>query len=263
MVGVGSRGQAIPRIEGNSIYGNHIGIGTREPSSPHVKGNHIFGNVFGIAISPMSTFEPYAADKEVIIENNLIINNLQRGISITSFNLSKVIILNNTIDSNNQRAWDQGGGVIFGWPHEGKFTAILENNIITNNRNFGIGNYTGTELYQISGATIINNYNNVWNNDKDYGGCDLSDPENVEKCLQAGDKDISQDPLFVSVDSIKNGNYFLSQQDAGQDFNSPSVDAGSKIATGLGLGSYTTRTDKAGDSGIVDMGYHYPETHLP
>ena len=250
MVGVGSRGGAMPRIEGNSIYGNHIGVGTREPASPHVKGNQIFANVFGIAIGPLSTFEPYAG-KDIVIENNLIINNLQRGISITSFNLSKVIILNNTIDSNNQRAWEEGGGVLFGWPQAGRFTAIMENNIITNNRIFGIGNYTGTELFPASGATMINNYNNVWNNDKDYEGCD------------PGDKDFSQDPLFVSVDSIKNGNYFLSQQDSGQDFNSPSVDAGSKVAAGLGLGSYTTRTDKAGDTGIVDMGYHYPEAHLP
>ena len=127
----------------------------------------------------------------------------------------------------------------------------MENNIITNNRIFGVGNYTGSELFPASGATIINNYKNVWNNDKEYEGC------------ERGDKDFSQDPLFVSVDSIKNGNYFLSQQDSGQDFNSPSVDAGSKVAAGLGLGSYTTRTDKAGDTGIVDMGYHYPEAPLP
>jgi hypothetical protein len=262
IVGVGSRGGAMPRIEGNSIYGNHIGVGAREPASPHVKGNQIFANVFGIAISPLSTFESYAG-KDILIENNLIINNLQRGISITSFNLSKVIILNNTIDSNNQRAWEEGGGVLFGWPQAGRFTAIMENNIITNNRIVGIGNYTGTELFPASGATIINNYNNVWNNDKNYGGCDPGDAENAEKCLQAGDKDFSQDPLFVSVDSIKNGNYFLSQRDSGQDFNSPSVDAASKDAAGLGLGSYTTRTDKAGDTGIVDMGYHYPEAPLP
>jgi nitrous oxidase accessory protein NosD len=263
IVGVGARGQATPRIEGNSIYGNHIGVGSREPASPYVKGNHIFDNVFGVAISPLSTFEAYAADKDIVIENNLIINNRRRGISITSFNLTKVIILNNTVDSNNQMAWREGGGVLFGWPQAGRFTAILENNIITNNRNVGVGNYTGTELFPVSGATILNNYNNVWNNDKDYGGCDPSDPENAGKCLQPGDKAISQDPLFVSVDSIKNGNYFLSQGNSGQDVNSPSVDAGSKIAAGLGLGSYSTRTDKAGDTGRVDMGYHYPEANLP
>jgi hypothetical protein len=240
---VGSRGGGKPRIEGNLIYGNHVGVGAREPASPHVKGNQIFDNVFGIAISPLSTMEVFAGE-DIVIENNLIINNLKRGISITSFNLSKVMIFNNTIDSNNQRAWEQGGGVLFGWPHAGRFTAIMENNIIT-------GNYSGTELFPVSGATIINNYNNVWNNDKDYEGCD------------PGDKDFSQDPLFVSVDSIKNGNYFLSQQDSGQEFNSPSVDAGSKVAAGLGLESSTTRTDKAGDTGIVDMGYHYTEAFLP
>jgi nitrous oxidase accessory protein NosD len=267
IVGVGTRGQSTPRIEGNSIYGNHIGVGSREPASPHIKGNQIFDNVFGIAISPLSTFEAYAADKDIVIENNLIINNLERGISITSFNLSKVIIVNNTIDSNNQQKKNQGGGVLFGWPKAGRFTAIMENNIITNNRIFGIGNYTGTELTPFSGATIINNYNNVWNNDQDYGGCDpggdAEAPGYAETCLQPGDNDFSLDPLFVSVDSIKNGNYFLSQQDSGQDSNSPSVDAGNKDAAGLGLGSYTTRTDKAGDTGIVDMGYHYTENHLP
>jgi len=263
MVGVGTRGQATPLIEGNSIYENIIGVGSREPASPHVKGNQIFDNWFGIAISPLSTFEAYAADKDIVIENNLIINNVGRGISVTSFNLTKVIILNNTVDSNNKLAWRQGGGVLFGFPQAGKFTAILENNIITNNGTVGIGNYTGTKLFPDPGATIINNYNNVWNNDKDYGGCDPGDEENAGKCLPAGDKDISQDPLFVSVDSIKNGNYFLSQRDSGQDFDSPSVNAGSKVAAGLGLGSYATRTDKAGDTGKVDMGYHYPEASLP
>jgi hypothetical protein len=37
------------------------------------------------------------------------------------------------------------------------------------------------------------------------------------------------------------------------------VDAGSDTAAKLGLQNKTTRTDKRGDSGIVDMGYHYPK----
>ena len=247
MVGLGSRGQATPRIEGNFIYGNRIGIGTREAASPQVKGNQIFANENGIIISPLATIKKFKG-KDIVIENNLIINNLMRGIFITYTNLNKVIISNNTIDSNNQLARTDGlgGGVVFGWPQPATFTAVVENNIITNNKSYGIINYTGPELFPAPGASIINNYNNVWNNDKDYEGC------------EQGNKDISRDPLFVAVDSVKNGNYFLSQKDSGQDFNSPSVDAGSKVAAGLGLGSYTTRTDKAGDTGIVDMGYHYP-----
>ena len=246
MSGIGARGQATPLIEGNTIYGNFNGIGCREAASPHIEGNQIFANSTGIVISPLSFIKKFAS-QDIVIKNNLIINNLHRGVAIGSSSISKVIISNNTIDSNNhQGRIIGGGGVVFGWPQIGTFTATLNNNIITNNKIGGIVNYTGTELFPGPGATVINNYNDVWNNGKDYLGCD------------PGEKDFSQDPLFVAVDSVKNGNYFLSQQDAGQDRNSPSVDAGSKDATLVGLGKDTTRTDKAGDSGIVDMGYHYP-----
>ena len=41
--------------------------------------------------------------------------------------------------------------------------------------------------------------------------------------------------------------------------DSPCVDAGSDTAVNLGVDHHTTRTDKLGDEGIVDMGYHYCE----
>ena len=248
IVGIGSRGLAAPVIEGNYIYGNHIGVGCREVAFPHIKGNHIFDNVSGIAISPISTIKRFAGE-DIIIKNNLIFNNHQCGVSITSLNLSKVIISNNTIDSNNHQYAhkDRGGGLVFGWPYPGSFTAVVDNNIVTNNVIGGIVNHTGTEDFPARGAIIINNHNNVWNNTKDYVG------------LTNGDKDFSQDPQFISVASEKNGSYFLSQQTSGQDSNSPCVDAGSNTATKLGLGNSTTRTDKKGDSGIVDIGYHYPK----
>lgn len=46
---------------------------------------------------------------------------------------------------------------------------------------------------------------------------------------------------------------FLSQLGAGQPTQSPCVDAG-----GPGVGSGSTRTDLEVDSGVLDMGYHYP-----
>jgi hypothetical protein len=52
--------------------------------------------------------------------------------------------------------------------------------------------------------------------------------------------------------------YLLSQTEAGQEEDSPCVDAGSDLAINLGLNRYTTRTDRIFDKGIVDMGYHYP-----
>lgn len=252
IVGIGSRGLSAPRIEGNYIFGNHIGVGCREVASPHIEGNHIFDNVCGITISPASTVRRFAGE-DIIIKNNLVFNNHQCGVSITSFNLSKVIISNNTVDSNNHQyaERDRSGGIVLGYPYPAKFTAIVENNIVTNNKISGIVNYVGTELFPEPGATIINNHNNVWNNEDEYVGC------------APGDKDFSKDPLFVSLPSEENGNYHLSQQASMQVLDSPCVDAGSDTAAKLGLGNRTTRIDKVGDTGTVDVGYHYPKSFIP
>ncbi|MDY6951682.1 MAG: right-handed parallel beta-helix repeat-containing protein, partial [Thermodesulfobacteriota bacterium] len=219
VVGVGSRGLAAPRIEGNYIHENRIGIGVRAVASPQIKANHIFENHFGITVSPVSTVKRFAGD-DIVIENNLIFRNHQGGISITSFNLSKVIISNNTIDSNNHEAakTERAGGLIFGYPFHAMFTALVENNIITNNKRGGLVNFTGTNVFPSSGAWVINNFNNLWNNGEDYVGC------------APGDKDICGDPLFVSVPTEKNGDYYLSQQAAGEPADSPCVDAGNDAA---------------------------------
>jgi hypothetical protein len=71
----------------------------------------------------------------------------------------------------------------------------------------------------------------------------------------AGEGNIDADPLFVGGFL---GDYYLSQTAAGQPVDSPCVDAGSDTAENLGLDTRTTRTDQVGDTGIVDMGYHYP-----
>jgi hypothetical protein len=250
IVGVGSRGLSQPRIEANFIFANHIGIGAREVASPYIEGNHIYDNVCGITISPISTVKRFAGD-DITIKNNLIFNNEQCGISVTSFNLSKLIISNNTIDSNNQKygETDRGGGVILGYPFPGDFTAVVENNIVTNNKTGGIVKYTGTDLFQAPGTTVMNNFNNVWNNGEEYLGA------------TTGDKGFSKDPLFVTLPAEKNGNYYLSQR-PNQDKESPCVDAGSSTAANVGLKDKTTRVDKVEDTGVVDLGYHYPKEVL-
>jgi len=73
--------------------------------------------------------------------------------------------------------------------------------------------------------------------------------------VSGGTGNISADPLFVSGSL---GNYYLSQVPAGNSRNSPCVDSGSNIAEYLGMDGLTTRIDNTSDSGIVDMGYHYP-----
>jgi hypothetical protein len=121
----------------------------------------------------------------------------------------------------------------------------VENNIVTNNKLNGIENNVGTELFPAPGATLITKNNNVWNNEEDYAGC------------SSGDKDFSKDPMFVPVAQERKGNFCLSQRASGQDSESPCVDAGSSAAANLGLQRSTTRTDNAGDTGMVDIGYHY------
>ncbi|UCF44472.1 MAG: hypothetical protein JSV99_06070, partial [Planctomycetota bacterium] len=71
----------------------------------------------------------------------------------------------------------------------------------------------------------------------------------------AGSGNIHSDPCFVSGPL---GDYYLSQVAAGQEIQSPCVDAGSDLAANLGMWIHTTRTDEVGDEGMVDMGYHYP-----
>jgi hypothetical protein len=65
------------------------------------------------------------------------------------------------------------------------------------------------------------------------------------------------DPLFVSGPL---GDYYLSCRAAGQDADSPCIDAGSTSASAAGVGNLTTRTDGAFDTGVVDIGYHYSAT---
>jgi len=77
-------------------------------------------------------------------------------------------------------------------------------------------------------------------------------------CIQGGyvgEANIWDDPLFVSGPL---GDYYLSCEAAGQGENSPCIDAGSDTAEALGLDELTTRTDCGPDTGVVDMGYHYP-----
>jgi len=60
---------------------------------------------------------------------------------------------------------------------------------------------------------------------------------------------IDDDPCFTH-------GYYLSQIKAGQDINSPCVDAGDPN-TALYPSKYTTRTDGYSDVDVIDMGYHY------
>jgi|GEM_PF-1227252 len=63
------------------------------------------------------------------------------------------------------------------------------------------------------------------------------------------------DPRFVDAVS---GDFHLQQIAAGQLVDSNCVNAGGDLAASLGLFMYSTSTLGASDTGIVDLGYHYP-----
>jgi len=269
-VGIGSRGLSSPIIENNEIYGNHVGIGAREVAAPYISGNHIHDNVNGISISPISLVRGFAGN-DIEIFNNLIFSNHQAGISATAFNMSKIFIKSNTIAFNNllYQSPERGGGLTLGFPLPGGFTAVVENNIITGNKVAEIVNYTGPEDFKEEGASVHTAHNNVWNEE-----------EKIEFIgLLPSEGDLSAPPLFTSIEpyrngdfflqygsslnilpleSYRNGDFFLSQRSAGQEENSPCIDAGNTSAEELSLDDLTTATQKRIDRGIVDIGYHYP-----
>ncbi len=70
-----------------------------------------------------------------------------------------------------------------------------------------------------------------------------------------GEGNIDKRPRFTTGPL---GDFYLSHKKAGQDRNSPCINAGLGIAKELGLKKTTTRTDGKKDKKAVDMGYHYP-----
>jgi len=103
----------------------------------------------------------------------------------------------------------------------------------------------------------------VWGDQMSLSSCIIwfnADPEIIcsqanYSCIQGGypgSGNVNSEPLFVSPPL---DNWCLSQTAAGQLHQSPCVDAGNPASP---LISGTTRTDGAQDTGVVDMGWHYP-----
>ncbi len=198
VVGIGCRGKAAPLIENNNIYDNHIGVGVREVAAPKIYGNRIYENTDGVVIGPLSTVKSFPF-KEIKIHGNLIVRNGHLGISLTSFNKSKVIVTNNTIDSNNGSGRRlRAGGVVIGYPQPASFAVVLERNIISNNKAGGIVNYLGPEDFQAKGADLTNDFNIVWHNVVDYMDCNR------------GPHDKSIDPRFFST-SLKDDQGYIAE----------------------------------------------------
>ncbi len=170
------------------------------------------------------------------------------GLFVTSF--ATPFIINNTITGNY--AFLYGGGIICGYDSH----AEISNSILWGNEAV-----SGQEIYVDDWAELTVSYSDVEGGQAAAFVSQYGD-------LYWGSGNIEADPLFVAG---PRGDYYLSQVAAGQQQDSPCVDAGSdpaaKICFTTGeettcLDSMTTRTDLGADSGPADLGRHYSSEAL-
>jgi len=184
-----------------------------------------------------------------VIENCEIVNNYAPddwggGIYIYG-GVAMNLEIKNCLISGNVGEW---GGGIFG--ENADFS--LSNLTITNNdAPVGGGLVSWGSIFYLTDCIIRNNGTDPLD---EADGSIFITYSDVEGGWE-GEGNIDEDPLFATGPW---GSYYLSQTAAGQSQQSPCVNAGSDMASNLGMNDKTTRTDNLPDTGVVDMGYHYP-----
>jgi parallel beta-helix repeat protein len=177
--------------------------------------------------------------------NNLIYGNVSSGVLISgdATGSPNAQVLNNTIFGNGNRGLLIGGSNLKP-PSQG---ATVLRNIFQANATVGL------QVNELSLPGHVGDYN-------------LS-ADAYGALTPIGMHDVLADPLLVNpagMDGILGGDgaadddFHLNQRLAGQDRNSPAVDTGGIDVESAGLYGTTTRTDSVADSGVVDLGFHYP-----
>ncbi len=177
------------------------------------------------------------------------------GISFfgASATVTNCLIAQNEARENFDDQQPVGGGIKF---HSS--SVLLTNITIADNFVNGVGE--GGGLYIEDSAPVLTNVI-VYGNTAPVGdgmyitgtGVPLVTYSDIQDGYE-GEGNIDADPLFTTGSE---GDYYLSQVEAGQVADSPCVNAGSTWAIVLGMNSSWTRTDEVPDSGQVDLGYHY------
>ena len=235
-----------PTIENNTIEANSAddggGIHCDYRSWPTITNNTITGNSAdnggGICSGGYGSCP--------IIENNIISRNsayLGGGICVQFY--SYLSSYNNIVSCNSAHM----GGGIYHAPKNQNDTIrhrsavvgtvrfdIRNNTIVLNSADAGGGLYGGARM------SIIDSI--IWDNGDDVYGC-LTMYCCIENSHSAALGDIHDDPMFVSGPF---GDYYLHP-------DSPCIDSGSTLT---GFSERTTQVDGTPDTGMVDMGYHYP-----
>jgi hypothetical protein len=119
--------------------------------------------------------------------------------------------------------------------------------------NSTIADNLGCGLTNTTAGIAVTNLNSIYWGNTLGGSCGpVTSTYTCAQETRSGAGNQVADPLFVA------GYYLSANGLAYQSVNSPCLDAGSAAASDLGMNNRSTRTDGAGDSGGVDLGYHYP-----
>lgn len=218
--------QASPTISGNTFTENFAtGVGALycQQSSPDISSN-LFERNAGLAgaVCCALTSEPR------IFGNHVSSND---GFGIACFPGCSPIILNNLIVGNRPSSFGASG--IWCWDS----SAEISNNTVADNAGVGITSYRSSP--SIENCIIWGNGDDLWNCRAAY--CCIQDED-------IGLGNFHQDPLFVDGPL---GGYYLRPE-------SHCIDAGSVTSASAGLDTHTTQADGTLDTGLVDLGYHYP-----
>jgi nitrous oxidase accessory protein NosD len=264
---------ADPLVRGNLFLDNRaasVGGAMRcdFSSEPLIVGNRFEGNFAqtGGAI--------YSQDSRPTIRDNLFLENRAVTLGGAIYHLRYRVEI-----SGNRFIGNRGGkgGVLLSYLG----TPVLDNNLITGNQasNYGgalalsesdlqmtnctitgnVANGRGGAVYCNAGSGMTVSNSILWQNSAQEG------PEihnmgstfiTVDYTDISGGHDgtgnFDSDPLFaLGLD----GGFYLGQPASGQPEQSPCVDAGDPAGE---MADGTTRTDEIPDTGIVDLGYHYP-----
>jgi len=169
------------------------------------------------------------------IKNCLFIGNTSGSSAAGIFNLEAAhpTITNCTFTGNSAR---NEGGAIYNYDYRGASASPTITNCILWGNVTGYGN---SEIHNTGASSPVVTYSNV---EGGYPGAG-----NIGEFPE-------DDPLFAPG---PDGDYYLSQTEAGQDADSPCLDAGADTAENLGMDGKTTSAMDLPDSGDVDMGFHY------
>lgn len=220
--------------------GNGGGISARDS---HVINNHIMKNkcLHGMGGGV------YLQDS-IMVHNRVYQNSSSAGYSGGGVSVQgQSVLINNLIYGNTAL---RGGGIMASWAAN---ILIVNCSIISNS----VSNWGGGISDDYGSIQVINSI--IWGNEAASHSNDIyliHTTSSIEySCAgNAGDPslgNITQDPLIV-------GDYFLSQEAAGQAVTSPCVDSGHPECEVPEIAGMTTRTDFVPDQGRVDMGYHHP-----